>query len=199
MIDPKVGIRMYRTGLGDCHLLTFEPEAGGPRHILIDCGYFPGSPFKGVSMKDIAADIVSFTGNQLDALVVTHEHQDHLQGFMDEEEKFKKISKGELWMAWTEKPGQKIVPEKRTIAALEAAAIALASSGSDEEQQMAGAIQGMLDFSRGTEQAFETVKSWFPAHSRKYWNPGDTFEPDCYPASGSMSWARRRTWRYSVK
>lgn len=186
MNDPKVGIRMYRTGLGDCYLLTFEQEAGGPshtgpRHILIDCGYFPGSSFPGVSIEAIVADIVNFTGNQIDAIVVTHEHQDHLQGFMDEQDKFKKINKGELWMAWTEKPGQKIVPEKRAIAAFEAAAAGLAFSGMEEEKQMAGAIEGMLGFSQGTDQAFESVKSWFPPRSRKYWNPGDAFEPDWLP------------------
>jgi hypothetical protein len=181
MNDPKVGIRMYRTGLGDCHLLTFEPEAGGPRHILIDCGYFPGSAFKGVSMDNIVSDIVTFTGNQLDAIVVTHEHQDHLQGFMDEEDQFRTMNKTELWMAWTEKPGQKIVPEKRTVAAFEAAAAGLAFSGAEEEMQMADAIEGMLGFSQGTEQAFDTVKSWFPKSSRKYWNPGDVFEPDWLP------------------
>jgi beta-lactamase superfamily II metal-dependent hydrolase len=181
MSDPKVNVRMYRTGLGDCHLLTFETEDGGRRHILIDCGYFPGSPFKGVTIEDIVTDIVSHTGNRIDAIVVTHEHQDHLQGFMDEEEKFKEINKRELWMAWTEGPGQKVVAEKRALAALEVAATKLASSGGEEEKQMASAIEGMLGFSQGTDRAFETVKNWFPAHSRKYWNPGDVFEPDWLP------------------
>jgi glyoxylase-like metal-dependent hydrolase (beta-lactamase superfamily II) len=181
MSDPKVGVRMYRTGLGDCHLLTFEPQAGEARHILIDCGYFPGSPFASVSVNDIVADIVKFTSNKLDAIVVTHEHQDHLQGFMDEEDQFKNMKRSELWMAWTEKPGQKIVPEKRALAALEAAAAGLVFSGADEEKQMAAAIEGMLGFSRGTEQAFDTVKSWFPERSRKYLNPGDVFEPDWLP------------------
>jgi hypothetical protein len=182
MNDPKVNIRMYRTGLGDCHLLTFELEIGERRHILIDCGYFPGSRFSDVTMSEIVSDIVNFTNNRLDAVVVTHEHQDHLQGFMDEAEKFERMEKGELWMAWTEQPGQKIVLEKRAVAALEAAATGLAFTGSDdEEKQMAAAIRGMLEFSRGTEQAFETVKSWFSEHSRKYWNPGDSFQPDWLP------------------
>src|SRR5258707_399946 len=129
-------------------------------------------------MKDIVADIVSFTSNRLDAVVVTHEHQDHLQGFMDEADVFAEMDKRELWMAWTEKPGNKIVPDKRKLAALEAAASALAFGGSVEEKQMAGMIEGLLELSRGTQQTFETVKSWFPEHSRKYWSPGDTVEPD---------------------
>jgi hypothetical protein len=181
MNDPNVSVRMYRTGLGDCHLLTFDTEQAGRRHILIDCGYLPGSPFKDAPIADIVSDIVSYSGNRLDAVVVTHEHQDHLQGFMDEEERFRKMIKRELWMAWTEKPGQKIVSEKRAIAALEAAANGLAQGSDEEEKQLAGAIEEMLGFSQGTDHAFETVKGWFPARSRKYWNPGDVIEPDWLP------------------
>jgi hypothetical protein len=55
---------------------------------------------------------------------------------MDEEDQFKNMKRSELWMAWTEKPGQKIVPEKRALAALEAAAAGLAFSGADEEKQI---------------------------------------------------------------
>ena len=129
MNDPKVKIRMYRTGLGDCHLLTFTLAGGKKRHVLIDCGYFPGSPFPDVTMGEIVDDIVKQTDNTLNALVVTHEHQDHLQGFMDAEEKFRQMKRSELWMAWTEKPGQKIVLENRTLAGLEAAAAGLSFSG----------------------------------------------------------------------
>ena len=181
MSDVKVSVRMYRTGLGDCHLLTFTPQTGTARHVLIDCGYFPGSRFEGITMDEIVADIAHVTGNHLDALVVTHEHQDHLQGFMDEEAKFKAMDKSELWMAWTEKPGQKIVPEKRALAALGAAAAGLAFSGTEEEKDLGVSVEAMLGFSQGTDAAFETVKSWFPAKACKYWNPGDAFEPEWLP------------------
>jgi hypothetical protein len=181
MSEPKVSVRMYRIGLGDCHLLTFEWESGEPRHILIDCGYFPGSPFPDAGVNDIVTDIAKVTANQLDAIVVTHEHQDHLQGFIDEAGRFQNMQKSELWMAWTEKLGQKIVPEKRTLAAIQTAASALAFTQGDDELKMAAAIEGMLGFSQGTEQSFETVKSWFPMGSRKYLNPGDAFEAAWLP------------------
>jgi hypothetical protein len=180
MNDPNVTVRMYRTGLGDCHLLTFE-SAGQSSHILIDCGYFPGSPFKGIGMGAIVDDIASVTGRSLNAIVVTHEHQDHLQGFSDEAEKFEQMEKSELWMAWTEKPGQKIVPAQRTIAALEAAGLGLASSSDREENQIGVAIEAMLGFSQGTAKTFDTVKSWFPKEAKKYWNPGDVCEPEWLP------------------
>src|SRR5258708_25368288 len=102
---------------------------------------------------------------------------------MDEADVFAEMDKRELWMAWTEKPGNKIVPDKRKLAALEAAASALAFGGSVEEKQMAGMIEGLLEFSRGTQQTFETVKSWFPEHSRKYLSPADTGETDCLSCS----------------
>jgi len=181
MPDPKVTVRMYRTGLGDCHLLTFTLAGGNERHILIDCGYFPGSSFPGVTMEQIVKDIAAQADNKLDAVVVTHEHQDHLQGFMDAASIFRQMELAELWMAWTEQPEQKVVAEKRSIAGLEAAAAGLAFTGGDEERRMAAAVESLLGFSKGTDQAFETIKSWFPASARKYWNPGDVLEPDWLP------------------
>lgn len=173
---------MYRTGVGDCHLLMFTAEDGTKRNILIDCGYFPGSGFEDADIEKIVDDIAESSGNRLDAVVVTHEHQDHLQGFMDGADKFSAMTeKAELWMAWTEKPGQKVVLEKRTVAALDAAAAGLSASGNDECRAMASMIENVLGFSKGTDLAFETVKSWFPARARKYWNPGDVFEPKWLP------------------
>jgi beta-lactamase superfamily II metal-dependent hydrolase len=180
MNDPNVSIRMYRVGLGDCHVIRFE--SGGQRsHILIDCGYLPASGFPEAAIDDIVGDIVDYTGGHIDALVVTHEHQDHLQGFVDGEEKFKSMDKGELWLAWTEKPGQKILTTKRSLAACEAAVRTLSASTVEEERSMADALQGMLGFSQGTAEAFALVKSWYPVRSRKYLNPGDAFEPDWLP------------------
>ena len=180
MSDPSVTIRMYRVGLGDCHLLSFK-TGNETRHILIDCGYFPGSGFAGLTTEQIVKDISAQTHHRLDAVVVTHEHQDHLQGFIDAQSIFRQMELSELWLGWTEKPGQKIVAEKRSLAGLEAAAAGLAFAGDDEQLGIASAIENMLGFSKGTDQAFETIKSWFPLTARKYWNPGDVFEPNWLP------------------
>lgn len=178
MSDPKVTFRMYRCGLGDCHLLSFALDRGPTRHILIDCGYFPGSLFDGVTVEAIVADIAKVTGGRLDATVVTHEHMDHLQGFADEAAQFKKIKKSELWMAWTEEPGQEIVAEKRGKKALNAAAALLKKAGL---KQRGRDTEALLGFSKETDKAYEEVKSWFPTSSRRYWSPGDVIEPDWLP------------------
>ena len=44
---PKLRVRMYRQGLGDCFLLTFNP--GDEKHVLIDCGTL-GSKYTDVEL-----------------------------------------------------------------------------------------------------------------------------------------------------
>jgi hypothetical protein len=93
---------MYRTGHGDCFLLAFDGEVPGkPVYVLIDCGYKPGSPaFIGTSIKDIGKNILAATGGHIDVAVITHEHQDHVNGITDAN--FTGITIGQTWLAWTE-------------------------------------------------------------------------------------------------
>jgi hypothetical protein len=108
---------MYRTGLGDCFLLAFPkaPTGDDPRnafYLLIDCGVFYGTKGGSARMKEIATDIKAATrrtadpntGSQIDVLVVTHEHWDHVSGFHQQQAQdiFRSIDLGVLWMAWTE-------------------------------------------------------------------------------------------------
>lgn len=180
MADPRVTIRNYRMGVGDCHLLSFAGD-GWERHILIDCGYFPGSGFPGVDLDAIVADLAEVTHGCLDAIVVTHEHQDHLQGFADQAEALEAMAKGELWLAWTEKPGQKIVPTDRSLAALGAAARGLAESPLPEERQVGLGIEDALGFAQGTANTFDLVKGWFTDQRKRYGSPGDVLEPEWLP------------------
>ena len=74
-------IRMYNVGFGDCFLLSF-PYAGGDRHVLVDFGSFPppkGAP-KGF-METIARDIAARCQGGRVAVVATHRHADHVNGF----------------------------------------------------------------------------------------------------------------------
>ena len=49
-------------------------------------------------------DIAETTGKQIDVLVATHEHWDHVSGFDPSKKRFDSFTIGEVWLAWTEDP-----------------------------------------------------------------------------------------------
>lgn len=110
MRAPRHGVRvrMYRQGHGDCFLLAFPGRVGRKRpavYVLIDCGYKPKSEIHGQKMDEIAEDIIEATGGFVDVCMVTHEHQDHVNGFLKRKGRtrvFDGLEIGELWLAWTE-------------------------------------------------------------------------------------------------
>lgn len=106
LLPPPGGvvIRMYRIGHGDCFLLGFDGDRPGqPAYLLIDCGYKPGSPqFLNTTIRQVTESIRHATGGHIDVVVVTHEHQDHVNGFT--KENFDGMSVGHAWFAWTEDP-----------------------------------------------------------------------------------------------
>ena len=115
MEPPKSGVRvrMYRPkGLGDCYLLAFKAD-GGARYMLIDCGVFVGTPGGSARLQKIALDIRNATGNRIDVLVATHEHWDHLAGFQYARETFGDLDVGEVWLAWTEDPNDRLAKQLR--------------------------------------------------------------------------------------
>jgi hypothetical protein len=118
MRAPKSGVRvrMYRHGHGDCFLLAFPGARGRPVYVLIDCGYKPGSNHKyGLSeIDDIVENIAQATGGTLDLVIVTHEHQDHVNGFWREKNPpFEDFEMRAAWFAWTEDPNDDLANELR--------------------------------------------------------------------------------------
>lgn len=99
-------IRMYRIGHGDCFLIAFAGERPDkPVHVLIDCGYKPGSPIKlaqPTTTEEVGKDIIAVTDGMVDVVVITHEHQDHVNGFKSAN--FPDLKVGQVWFAWTENP-----------------------------------------------------------------------------------------------
>jgi glyoxylase-like metal-dependent hydrolase (beta-lactamase superfamily II) len=177
MADPKIRIRMYRPGLGDCFLITITRGAK-KSHILIDCGRFNGSKFPGVEWSDILGDIKKQCGGKLDAVVVTHEHSDHISGFHDNLEEFRKMAKGELWMAWTEDPKQKIISEKKPLAVLRETAARMGASPNGEVKALGEGVLQILGFSPTTDREFEEIKALWPRSRTKLFDPGDVIERD---------------------
>lgn len=148
-------VRLYRTGHGDCFLLAFPGEIDDePAYVLIDCGYKPGSPCKiNTKIADIAQHIVDSTGGYIDVVVMTHEHQDHVNGFT--KKNFKDLKIGTCWMAWTEDPEDALAEKLRIrfkdrILALIEARHRLAADGGDEEE--VGRIDDLLAFELGGDE-----------------------------------------------
>ena len=109
----QVGVRMYQVGFGDCILVSVgydEPLSDGraERHILIDFGS-TRSAREGRArgrMSDVAKLIEEHTGGELDVLVVTHRHKDHLAGFADDSaaKVLRALAPKRVLRSWTEVP-----------------------------------------------------------------------------------------------
>lgn len=108
----RARVRMYRVGFGDATLLTLEyakPDADGrtERHLLFDCGTTRPSPFQSDGLAGVAELIRQHTGGQLDVLVITHRHRDHLSGFGDKKSApiLAALKPRLVLRPWTEDPG----------------------------------------------------------------------------------------------
>ena len=112
-----VKVRMYRQGHGDCFLLAFAGSNGEPVYVLIDCGYKPGSngaKYNLSNWDDVVESIKAATGARLDLVVITHEHQDHVNGLWKKKNPyFGDFEVGAAWFAWTEDPDDDLANELR--------------------------------------------------------------------------------------
>lgn len=84
LAPSSVTLFTYQVGFGDCFLLRFTyPDRD--RHVLIDfgstaAGLTGADPMTRIA-KDIEQKVREKKGSTLDAIVVTHRHQDHISGF----------------------------------------------------------------------------------------------------------------------
>lgn len=103
-----VDIRMYHVGeLGDCFLLRFT-EGKKQCNVLIDCGSFRNSQESKTRLNNIVADIKETLNNKkLDVVVGTHQHNDHLSGFVHCEEQFEGLV-DQVWLSWLDNPKDKL-------------------------------------------------------------------------------------------
>ena len=183
---PKVRVRMYRQGLGDCFLITFDPD-GDPKHMLIDCGTL-GATTTGVKIQKVVENIRTTTGDHLHVLVATHEHLDHVSGFRSRKEDFEAMTIDQVWMAWTENPGDDLARQIEIHnddlgMALKAAARALTSPAASKRAVAAGeAITSILgfaddsplgaDFAPTVDEAMDFLRTE-AATTTRHFNPGD--------------------------
>lgn len=111
--DYRAKVRMYRQGLGDCFLITLPRKSGKPYYILIDCGVILGTQDAVAKMTAVVKDIIDTTDGRVDLLIATHEHWDHLSGFVQAKDAFSRLAVGEVWLAWTEDPSDKLASKLR--------------------------------------------------------------------------------------
>ncbi|HJQ61104.1 MAG TPA: MBL fold metallo-hydrolase [Vineibacter sp.] len=185
--SARATLRLYRHGVGDCHLLTVPRAEGKPFHMMIDCGLLLGGDKK--MLEKAVRDIIEKTDGRVDVLVVTHEHWDHVSGFVDCRDLFAvpkkddqrgRLSVDSVWMAWTENPEEEGAQawererqeRKKKLKAAAAQAKKLAADGSTDTTGL-GDLLGFFGVSGaelgspfaagdkvgGTGEAFEIARS----------------------------------------
>jgi beta-lactamase superfamily II metal-dependent hydrolase len=168
---------MYRQGLGDCFLITLPGKDGTPFYMLIDCGVILGTADPESIMTKVVQNILDVTGGRLNLLVITHEHWDHLSGFVQAADLFRKLTVDEIWFAWTEDPDDLLAKQLRE----ERQSIRLALGMAQTRMRLAGAedsaneVQPFLEFfgaaGSTTSDALSIVRSL--SKNIHYCRPGD--------------------------
>ena len=146
----RAKVRMYRQGLGDCFLISLPRSdgSGRPFYAMIDCGVVLGTSDPGAIMTKVMDHIVTTTGGEIDLLVATHEHWDHVSGFVQARSSFDRLKVGQVWLAWTEDQRdeltRKLKQEKgQALAALRMGLSQLQLGGDSED---ATQLSGILEF-----------------------------------------------------
>ena len=111
-VNVSAKVCMYRLHeLGDCFMVTFTaaPREPGPgalsSRMLIDCGSFRNSGVSTARLDKIATAIAKeLAGAPIDVVVGTHQHNDHLSGFVHCEQAFRTIGVEQVWLSWLDNP-----------------------------------------------------------------------------------------------
>jgi hypothetical protein len=144
----RAKVRMYRQGLGDCFLITLQRKSGAPFYMLIDCGVILGTANATQEITNVVQDILDTTQGHINVLAGTHEHWDHLSGFVQAHDLFKKLKVDQVWLGWTEDPQDELANQLRgennaLRITLSTAATRMGLAG---EQDAAAEVTGMLEF-----------------------------------------------------
>lgn len=179
----KLRVRMYRQGLGDCFLLTCS-DGDQESHLLIDCGVLKGTAEPEKKMQAVAQNVYDTTNGRLDRLVSTHEHWDHLSGFLQAQAIFDTVEVGEVWLAWTEDPDDELATElrnhkKKALNGIVAAAKLAGDGKTPAAERTARQVDALLNFqgelgaagTKTTGKALEWVKN--RQAQIKYLRPGE--------------------------
>jgi beta-lactamase superfamily II metal-dependent hydrolase len=187
---PGVRVQMFRQGLGDSFLVTFDDQGPNERRMLIDCGSL-GNKVSEINTGAIGDYLQTLIdgGKKIDVLIATHEHQDHVSGFRTDLQPVLKGNVDQVWLAWTENPAD---PDARRLAKCKEDL----GAGLQKMAQVAPAaavgmnISSLLGFAGDTllgatfattvNDAMEFVRSGTGGKTT-YHNPGDLIEDNLFP------------------
>ncbi len=151
----RMTVRHYCQGIGDCHLLSFPKVGGGLFWMLIDCGVHSSVTGGTAKIAAIVQDIATQT-KHIDVLVLTHEHTDHVSGFLTAADQFKSFSVDAVWLAWTENPADPQAKQldkykNDAVTALQAASqrLSAAAAPSDYITALHQGLDAVIGFSFG--------------------------------------------------
>lgn len=179
MTKTAIDIRCYCHGLGDCLLLRLPGAEGKGYWMLVDCGVHSSDTGGPGRIREVVEDIHAATGGHIDVVVGTHEHWDHLSGFLQAADEFAKFTIGEVWFSWAENPRD---PDARKLDRFKAdAALALAGAsatlaGSPRMRDVSEGTAALLGFVFGAKgekvrDAREALRGLAPMV--RHLNPGD--------------------------
>jgi beta-lactamase superfamily II metal-dependent hydrolase len=93
----SITVRAYNVLFGDCLLVSWD-EADGKHHAWVDFGNFHND--KNAVFTTVYEDVLRRTKGELDLVVVTHRHLDHMEGFYTLRKRFaQEFSVDRLWYA----------------------------------------------------------------------------------------------------
>ena len=124
-------VHMYRVGTGDCLVVVFYAGENAVFKMMID-----GGSYKASELPKYVPDLLECVGKHVNALIITHEHGDHVNAFSTCSGSFPDDFADEIWLAWSEKDGDKAVTAwKRNYGEKK---MALAAAASKLEKRFAG-------------------------------------------------------------
>src|SRR5258708_18720092 len=149
--DIIATIKMYQVGeLGDCFFLRFT-DGTDQSDVLIDCGSFRNKQASKDRLNTIVKHIKSLLGDRkLDVVVGTHQHNDHLSGFVHCETLFTGLI-NQVWLSWLDNPNDSLArqigkDQKGLVSQLQAIHSKLSAIAPLKQALKDGVVQDVLGF-----------------------------------------------------
>lgn len=172
-MPTSLRIRMYRTGFGDCFLLSFGAAASA-RHILIDFGVHQDGDIG--TMEAVMDDLEKTTGRKLALVVASHAHRDHISGFGQFADRFEQFEIGDVWMPWTDNPKDKdaAIFERKQLALYERLEqhLRLAAAANPNPEKYAAAMAAVHNLRGNGNAKSELARAFGSGVKPKYFAAG---------------------------